>query len=89
LWPDGSGRIITLGSNLLQGMRPQVVVPQGVWQGASLLPGGRFALLGTTVSPGFEFSDYEAGQRESLAEAYPHFRHAIISLTRGPVDREE
>ena len=88
LWPDGSGRIIHLGSNLLQGMQPQVVVPREVWQGARLLPGGRFALLGTTVSPGFEFADYETGQREPLLKAYPHFRDAIISLTKGSVDRE-
>jgi uncharacterized protein len=87
LWPDGSGRIIHLGSNLLQGMQPQVVVPRGIWQGARLLPGGRFALMGTTVSPGFEFLDYETGQREPLMNVYPHFRDAILSLTKGPVDR--
>jgi hypothetical protein len=78
---DGSGEIFTLGTDLLKGMRPQVVVPRGVWQGAGLLPGGRFALLGTTVTPGFEFADYEAGQRSFLINAYPHFRDSIISLT--------
>ena len=78
---DGSGEIFTLGTDLLKGMRPQVVVPRGVWQGAGLLPGGRFALLGTTVAPGFEFADYEAGQRDVLIDAYPRFRDSILSLT--------
>ena len=78
---DGSGEILTLGTDLLKGMRPQVVVPRGVWQGAGLLPGGRFALLGTTVAPGFEFADYETGQRDLLMNAYPQFRDIIGGLT--------
>ena len=41
LLPDGSGRIIPLGTDFLAGARPQVIVPRGVWQGAKLIPGGR------------------------------------------------
>ena len=81
LWPDGSGRIIRLGVDFLKGAQPQVIVPRGVWQGARLFPGGRFALLGTTVSPGFECADYETGQRDSLTLSYPRFRDLIFSLT--------
>ena len=40
LRPDGSGEIFILGTDLLKGMRPQVVVPRGVWQGAET-PSGR------------------------------------------------
>ena len=82
LFPDGSGRVLILGSDILNGMQPQVVVPRGVWQGARLLKGGKFALLGTTVSPGFEFVDYESGRRDELAKSYPTFRELIISLTK-------
>ena len=81
LWPDGTGRILVLGSDLLNEMQPQVIVPKGVWQGARLLRNGRFALLGTTVSPGFEFADYESGQRDELIKSYPQFRERIIALT--------
>jgi len=63
LWPDGTGRIILLGTDLAGGMQPQAVVPRGVWQGARLRPGGAFALLGTTMAPGFEYADYEAGRK--------------------------
>lgn len=82
LWPDGTGRTLMLGSDLLEGMQPQITVPRGVWQGARLLKGGRFALLGTTVSPGFEFADYESGQRNELIKFYPKFREWVISLTK-------
>ena len=82
LLPDGSGRILLIGIDIEGGMEPQVVVPKGVWQGSRLLSGGRFALLGTTVSPGFEFSDYETGSRDFLIRSYPGFRDQILSLTK-------
>ncbi len=81
LRPDGSGEVVTLGSDILNGMQPQVVVPAGVWQGSRLRPGGAFALLGTTVAPGFEYEDYVSGERETLLEAYPAFADQIVALT--------
>jgi hypothetical protein len=63
-------------------MAPQLVVPHGVWQGARLVAGGKFALLGCTVSPGFEYADYESGSRRQLCEEYPEHREMICALTR-------
>jgi predicted cupin superfamily sugar epimerase len=82
LWPDGSGKVITIGSDILNGMLPQIIVPRGVWQGAKLIRDGSFALLGTTVSPGFESEDYESGRRDELVKSYPQFREVIIALTK-------
>ena len=82
LWPDGAGKTPTLGPDIAGGMRPQVVVPRGVWQGARLRAGGRFALLGATVAPGFEYADYEHGRRDALVETYPEFRDLIVTLTK-------
>lgn len=82
LLPDGSGKVMTIGLDLLHGMQPQVVAPRGVWQGTRLLKDGRFALLGTTVSPGFEFEDYESGRRDELLRSYPKFRDLIVALTK-------
>lgn len=79
---DGTGLKLVLGSDLVSGMHPQVMVPRGVWQGSRLLPGGSFALLGTTMAPGFERADYENGAREALLKAYPAYRDAILALTR-------
>lgn len=82
LFPDGSGRILILGSDILNGMKPQATVPRGVWQGARLFHGSRFALLGTTVSPGFDYKDYESGRRDVLLKSFPEFRDWIIALTK-------
>lgn len=81
LLPDGTGREVTLGPDLLAGHRPQVLVPGGVWQGAALAEGGRLALLGTTMSPGFAYPDYQTGDRAALTERYPAFADAIRRLT--------
>jgi predicted cupin superfamily sugar epimerase len=79
--PDGTGRTVVLGSDLRAGMRPQVIVPRGVWQGSRLMTGGAFALLGATVAPGFEFADYEHGRRDDLLRLGPQFRDRILALT--------
>jgi predicted cupin superfamily sugar epimerase len=79
---DASSVTRILGPNILEDMELQVTVPQETWQGSRLLPGGRFALLGTTMSPGFEVGDYEPGRRDDLLEAFPHLREEITALTR-------
>jgi uncharacterized protein len=82
LWPDGSGRTVVLGPDVLAGQQPQVVVPGGVWQGSLLEPGGAFALLGATMAPGFDYADYQSGGRAELARAYPDSADLIRRLTR-------
>jgi uncharacterized protein len=82
LLPDGTGRTVVLGSDLAAGQLVQTVVPQGVWQGSRLLPGGSVALLGCTVSPGFEYVDYESGDRAALAQTWPQWAEKIRDLTR-------
>jgi predicted cupin superfamily sugar epimerase len=82
LFEDGTGKRLILGGDIVNGMSPQVLVPAGVWQGSRLLPGGKFALMGTTVAPGFEYSDYESGRRDELIRCYPEFKEWIALLTR-------
>jgi predicted cupin superfamily sugar epimerase len=81
LLPDGTGRTIVLGPDLMAGQQVQAVVPRGIWQGSILEPGGAFALLGCTVAPGFEYADYETGTRLQLAAQYPAFAELIAKLT--------
>ena len=83
LFPNGLGKVVTFGPDILSGQRPQVVVPAGVWQGAHLVPGGAFALFGCTVSPGFEYADYEHGSRRLLCGEYPEFSELISILSTG------
>ncbi|MCB9681277.1 MAG: cupin domain-containing protein [Alphaproteobacteria bacterium] len=77
LHPDGRHEVVTLGSDLRAGHRPQLVVPGGVWQGALLAPGGRAALLGTTMAPGFAYADYVHGDIDDLARRWPDADAAI------------
>ena len=83
LHPGGGASTHVIGPGLAAGQRPQVVAPRGVWQGTRLAPGGRFALLGCTVSPGFDFADYEHGSRAELTRQYPAWAEAIAALTPG------
>ncbi len=82
LWPDGAVRRVVIGTDFQSGMRPQVVVPRGVWQGTRLVEGGTVALLGCTVSPGFDYADYESGVRDELIQHWPDARGFIKALTR-------
>ncbi len=81
LFPGGYGVKKVLGTDLAAGMSPQIVIPRGAWQGARLIPGGRFALMGTTVAPGFDYADYETGNRDALIAAYPEFGEQIARLS--------
>jgi hypothetical protein len=78
---DGSSEAVTMGLDITNGQQVQTVVPQGSWQGCLLNKGGRFALMGTTVAPGFEFADFETAQRQKLLRQYPTRRELILKLT--------
>jgi predicted cupin superfamily sugar epimerase/mannose-6-phosphate isomerase-like protein (cupin superfamily) len=84
LYPDGTGRTVTLGNNVSGGELPQFTVPKGVWQGAapvtSTAPG--FSFVGTQMSPGFDAGDFEIGYRDELVRRYPAFAAGIGRLTR-------
>ncbi len=80
LFADDCGELVRLGPDLVAGQRPQVVVPAGVWQGSRLVPGGRWALLGTTMAPPFEFDQFTPGDAEALAVRYPDFAALIHAL---------
>jgi predicted cupin superfamily sugar epimerase len=81
LHPDGSGHEVVIGPGMMVGEQVQVVVPRGVWQGARLADSGRWCLMSCTVAPGFEFDDYEHGQRAALIEQWPEFAGEIELLT--------
>lgn len=92
LFEDGSSNVVKLGQNLAAGEQLQVVLPAGVWFGSRLVAGGSFALMGTTVAPGFDFADYERGSRAELIAQYSQSAESaelttitemITALTRG------
>ena len=82
LYPSGRSALLTLGPDLQAGQRPQILVPAGVWQGEWLAEGGKLALFGCTVTPGFDFADYRSGKYEELAAGWPAEAARIRGLTR-------
>jgi hypothetical protein len=82
LYPNGRSAVVTLGPDLEAGHHVQLVVPAGVWQGSHLIGMGNFALLGCTVTPGFDFADYRSGSCDALLERWPQEAERIRALTR-------
>lgn len=79
--PGGSYQLHRLGGDLAAGDQYQVVVPAGHWFGAE--PAGEgFTLAGCTVSPGFDFADFEMADRRDLSGIYPEHTELIGRLTR-------
>jgi len=82
LYPDGGTAVFVLGSDLAAGQHMQLVVPAGIWQGSRLLDGGEVALLGCTVTPGFDYADYRSTGYAELASRWPNQAERIRALTR-------
>lgn len=81
LGPEGDSERVILGSDIMNGQRVQYGIPAGHWQGSHLCEGGAWALMGTTMAPGFELADFELGQRRDLVSTYPHESELISTLT--------
>ena len=86
LHPDGRTERVVLGHDVLHGQRVQHVAPRAVWQGSRLIDGGSFALMGTTMAPGFTGTDYVGGERADLSARYPSEADLIHQLTRPGTD---
>jgi uncharacterized protein len=82
LLPDAGSAVHALGPDLAAGHHVQLVVPAGVWQGTRLIDGGKVALLGCTVTPGFDFADYRNGTWAELTAGWPMEAARIKKLTR-------
>lgn len=88
LHPDSAkSEIITFGQDIFGGEHVQFTISGNAWMGGRLKPNGAtsdnvgFALMGTTVSPGFDFADLEMGGFEGLAAQYPDCKDLIKALS--------
>jgi len=60
--------ITAIGPDLRRGMKIQHLVEAKTWQGTRLRAGGRFALLGTTMTPGFDPAGFQLASEANLLE---------------------
>lgn len=80
---SGASQLVTLGSNVMAGEVPQLVVPHGVWQGTRLKGDNpaAWALMGCTVAPGFEYDHFHIKSRTELNKLFPHLIEEIQRFT--------
>ena len=79
---DGSLETVSLGRDITKGERYQYMVESGQYFAAEVRDKSSFALVGCTVSPGFEYEDFELPPREELIKKYPQHEDIIIKLTK-------
>ena len=79
--PEGEPRTVILGQDVLAGMEVQFVVPAGWYQGSRLVDGGSWALLGTTMAPAYDDSDYRDADPDALIARFPGHAGEIHRLT--------
>jgi len=77
----GEIEVITMGSEPLQGQRVQFVVPANTWQAGEIQSGGRYALFGCTMAPGFMGKDFEAAVLDELLAQYPAHKALLRRLS--------
>jgi len=71
-----------IGKAIDLGQVPQFVVPGGSWFAASVINPDDYSLIGCTVSPGFDFRDFELPSQNYLISQFPHHQEIISKLTR-------
>lgn len=79
---SGNLTIHKLGPDIEKGESFQTVVRAGSWFASTPAEGGEYALVGCTVSPGFDFADFELADRADLMKQYPQYAALIETLTR-------
>ncbi|MEM9987064.1 MAG: cupin domain-containing protein [Bacteroidota bacterium] len=81
--PGGELNTHWLGEDFERGERFQAVVPAEHWFAARVGSSEEdFALVGCTVSPGFDFADFELAERSKLQEIFPQHSDLIEEMTR-------
>ncbi|RPI12666.1 MAG: cupin domain-containing protein [Ignavibacteriae bacterium] len=73
---------IKLGNNPENGEVFQYTVEKGDWFAASVDEKDSYSLLGCTVSPGFDYDDFEMGKKDELTENFPQFKKLINRFAR-------
>jgi len=81
---ESDGKLVQhrLGCNAETGEVFQTVIKAGNWFASRVSDGEGYALVGCTVSPGFDFEDFEIAERKKLIEEFPHHETLIKQLTK-------
>lgn len=72
---------VILGKDIAKGNTFQYTVKKNNWFAAELMEKNSFSLLGCSVSPGFDFNDFELAERKYLLRKYPQYEDVINKCT--------
>lgn len=78
--PNGIFTIHTLGSDIMNGQKLQVVIPAHSWFAAKIIDDSGYTLVSCTVSPGFDFLDFEVANKNQLLQQYPEHSGIIEEM---------
>ncbi len=84
LSPEGQRQDVQLGQDLDCGQCLQTVIRHGTWFAAEVEQPASYTLVGCTMAPGFEFSDFELAEQSVLLDQFPQHAELIRRLTRDP-----
>ncbi len=70
-----------IGNDITHGENPQLIVPGNHWFAASIIEKDAYALVGCTVAPGFDFSDFILAKRKELTALFPAHKELINNYT--------
>lgn len=79
---NGALVISRLGRNLPEGEKLSYTVKAGHWFGSRPAAGTKFSLVGCTVSPGFDFADFEMPDQAWFLQAFPQHEGIIREMTK-------
>jgi hypothetical protein len=71
-----------VGTKVLDDESPQVIIRRNTWFAAELKEKSQFSLVGCTVAPGFEFRDFELGNRDYLIKNFPQHSELISKFSK-------
>ncbi|MBL7743859.1 MAG: cupin domain-containing protein [Chitinophagaceae bacterium] len=70
-----------LGNDIQKGQSLFCTINAGSWFASRVADGSDYGLAGCTVSPGFDFAEFELADRVQLSGEYPQYAGLINSLT--------
>ena len=79
--PNGNYNLTRIGNNLENGDFFQFVVPAGTWFASEVENKTSYSLCGCTVSPGFDFRDFEMPSAKTLSKTFPQHQEIIKRLS--------
>jgi uncharacterized protein len=73
---------IRIGNNIERNESFQYLIQANTWFAAEVEDKKSYTLVGCTVAPGFDYSDFELAKRKSLLTEFPQFEEIILKFTK-------